>query len=701
MRTAWNLVRSLSSVLHYHSESAQDFFDLALDEAIAVTRSRIGYLYLDQLDRQELVLRAASRKASRESASVDPAYPFDLATNTEILNDVMHTSQPVVLNDFQARYPSTRSDVGGHAKLRRVLALPVFSGERIVAVVAVANKPRAYDNADIEWLRLLMDTAWASVERRKASEALAESANRFRDLVQDAPFPVMLHADDGTILQVSRSWCDITGYAHEELVTMADWTARAFGERQTVMQSGIDRLYDLTHRVDGGEYAVRTRTGDMRTWSFSSAPLGRLPDGRRVVVSMAVDITERQRGEAARRKAEQEQARLGTQLQQMQKIDAVGRLAGGIAHDFNNMLGVILGHADFALGELDPSQTVQADLLAIRKAALRSAELTSQLLAFARKQTVHPRVIDLNEAVSGMLQLLRRLIGEDIDLSWEPAANLWPVRIDPTQLDQVLANLCVNAREAIAGVGKVTIETGHFTFTTEFCAAHPGSSPGEQVILTVTDTGCGMEKSTLARLYEPFFTTKGGGKGTGLGLATVYGIVKQNNGYIDVSSEPDRGTSFRIYLPRNAGGSEQPSGQEAGEASQASRGHETILLAEDEPGIRTLADRMLTKQGYRVLSAGTPGEAIRLAADHGGEIHLLLTDVVMPEMNGRDLGRALMVHRPKLKCLFMSGYTAEVIAPRGVLDDDVNFIQKPFSTEQLAAKVREVLDHGLAPEEGG
>jgi signal transduction histidine kinase/ActR/RegA family two-component response regulator len=362
-----------------------------------------------------------------------------------------------------------------------------------------------------------------------------------------------------------------------------------------------------------------------------------------------------------------------------------------IFHDFNNMLAVILGHAEMALLQVDPAQPLHADLEEIRTAAERSANLTRQLLAFARKQTVAPKVLDLNETVAGMLKLLQRLIGENIHLTWQPGANLWPVRVDPSQIDQILANLCVNARDAIADVGTITIETGNAVFDEAYCAAHPDAVPGEYVRLAVSDTGCGMDQDTLAHIFEPFFTTKGVGKGTGLGLATVYGIVKQNNGFITVYSEPGQRTTFTIYLPRQVGKAEQA--RLAGAAEPALRGQETILLVEDEPVILELTTVMLERQGYTVLAASTPGEAIRLARERAGNIHLLMTDVVMPEMNGRDLAKNLLSLYPQLKHLFMSGYTANVIAYNGVLDEGVYFIQKPFSIKGLAAKVREALDH--------
>jgi CheY-like chemotaxis protein len=289
-----------------------------------------------------------------------------------------------------------------------------------------------------------------------------------------------------------------------------------------------------------------------------------------------------------------------------------------------------------------------------------------------------------------MLKMLQRLIGENIRINWQPDANLWPIKVDPSQIDQIMTNLCINARDAISDVGKVTIETGNIAFDEDYCAAYAGFLPGEYVLLAVGDNGCGMDKETLSHLFEPFYTTKEAGKGTGLGLATVYGIVSQNNGIIKVYSEPDKGTTFRIYLPRYVGKSGQPQIKGAMEAD--SRGRETILLVEDDQSILAMTTRMLEKQGYTVLSANTPGAAIRLSLEHSAEIHLLITDVVMPEMNGRDLAKNLLSLYPRIKRLFMSGYTADVIAHHGVLDEGVYFIQKPFSIKELAAKVRETLE---------
>jgi len=392
---------------------------------------------------------------------------------------------------------------------------------------------------------------------------------------------------------------------------------------------------------------------------------------------------------ADRKRAEEERAMLESQLHQAQKMESVGSLAGGIAHDFNNKLTVIIGHTCLALTEPDLDK-IHGNLVQIRKAAEQSADLTRQLLAFARKQTIAPKVLDLNETLASMLKMLQRLIGEDSCLTWKPAPDLWQLKFDPSQIDQILANLCVNARDAISVDGKITIETGNSTIDENYCAHHADVLPGEYVRLVVSDNGCGMSKETLDRIFEPFFTTKETGKGTGLGLATVFGIVKQNNGFINVYSEPGIGTTFTIYFPRHAG--ESMPVQKDGTAESAPRGKETIMVVEDELAILDMISSMLTSQGYRVLQANTPAEAMRLAKKYISEIRLLITDVIMPAMNGKDLANNLQPLNPRLKYLFISGYTADAIAQHGVLDEGVNFIQKPFSLLALASKVREILD---------
>jgi two-component system, cell cycle sensor histidine kinase and response regulator CckA len=375
---------------------------------------------------------------------------------------------------------------------------------------------------------------------------------------------------------------------------------------------------------------------------------------------------------------------------QAQKLEAVGRLAGGVAHDFNNLLMGIMGYAELCLDEIVAGHPARQWLDEIMRAAERSAEITRQLLAFARKQTIAPQVLDLNAAAAGMLNLLQRMIGEDIKLTWRPAAGLQAVKIDPSQVSQILTNLCVNARDAIAGVGKIIIETRNVVMHAADCTKHAEALPGRYACLSVSDTGSGMEKETLAQIFEPFFSTKGPGRGTGLGMATVYGIVKQNHGFVYASSEPGKGTTIKVHLPVVEAEDANVAVASHDEAPQG-RG-EQILLVEDERPVRVTCGLFLKSLGYQVLVADAPDTALRLATAHPGEIHLLLTDVVMPGMDGRQLAIRIREMQPHVAVLFMSGYTADVIARRGVLDAGVDFLAKPFTRGTLARRVRAVLD---------
>ncbi len=511
-------------------------------------------------------------------------------------------------------------------------------------------------------------------KRKQAETALKESEERFKAL-HNASFGGIVIHDKGLILECNKGLSEITGYAYQELIGMDGLALISDDTREKVIHN-IDTGYEKPYEVKGvrknGEiYPVRL---EARTIPYK---------GKNVRVVEFRDLTETKR-------VEKEKENLESQLLQAQKMEAVGKLAGGVAHDFNNMLSVIIGHAGLAMDEMDPTHPLYARLKQIKNAGERSAELTRQLLAFARKQTISPKVLNINKAVESMIKMLHRLIGEDIDLGWKPGNDIWPVQVDPSQIDQILANLCVNARDAIADVGEIIIATGNVTLDESYGVDHADFLPGDYVVLSVSDDGCGMDAETQERIFEPFFTTKKPGKGTGLGLATVYGVVKQNNGFIDVHTEPERGCSIEIYFHRHLSG--PVTLEEKNRVQTDNHGHETILLVEDEPAILEITTMMLEEMGYTVVGAKTPGEAIRLAQTYAGKIHLLLTDVVMPEMNGRNLAKNATAFCPDLKCLFMSGYTADVIAHHGVLDEGVNFIQKPFSKQNLSMKIRDVLD---------
>jgi CheY-like chemotaxis protein len=375
-------------------------------------------------------------------------------------------------------------------------------------------------------------------------------------------------------------------------------------------------------------------------------------------------------------------------------MEAVGQLAGGIAHDFNNLLTAILGNTQLLLRDLPPGDTKRQDVEEIRKASERAASLTRQLLAYSRRQMLQPEILDLNVVVAEMDRMLRRLIGEHIALNTVLAPELGRVRADPNQIEQVIVNLAVNARDAMPDGGKLTIETANMELDESFAQAHLGAVPGHYAMVAVTDTGSGMDASVRAHLFEPFFTTKEVGKGTGLGLATVYGIVKQSDGYISVYSEPGRGSSFKVYLPRIQ---TPQSAATASGKDRLDRGTETILVVEDEAAVLALSRRALEMQGYVVLAAADPAAAIRVVERHGGMIHLLLTDVVMPGLSGRELADRLIARRPGLRVLYMSGYPGDAVVQHGALPVGSAFLQKPFSPDGLARKVRDVLDSEHGP----
>ncbi len=547
-------------------------------------------------------------------------------------------------------------------------------------VLQVLTRVRAINDASGSIARVY-GTNQDITDRKQMELALQESEERFRKVFEESPLAMVMVGADFHFIGANTAFCGMLGYTEQEL------SSRTFRElMHTDPTSEKDMFMNGQFH---GKILDRTEIRFIRkdnTLVWCTVTLSTIHDNEnRFLYHLATmeDITRQ-------KEAEKEKTRLESQLRQSQKMEAIGTLAGGVAHDFNNMLGVILGYAELALNDIGPDHPLHTSLQEIRNAANRSADLTRQLLAFARKQTIAPKMLDLNKTIEGALKMLRRLIGENIDLSWLPGADAGPVEMDPSQIDQILANLCVNARDAITDVGNVTIETGAVTLDEEYSNTHPGFLPGDFVMLSVTDDGHGMDKSTVEKIFEPFFSTKERGKGTGLGLSTVYGIVKQNYGFINAYSEPGHGTTIRIYLPRHV--EKDTRKQKKTRPATTVYGHETILLVEDESAILNLTERILVGFGYRVLTASHPAEAISLAQKHAEAIDLLLTDLVMPDMNGKELANAILALCPKIKLLFMSGYTRNAIAHHGILKKGIHLLQKPFSVKVLGTKVREVLD---------
>ena len=525
---------------------------------------------------------------------------------------------------------------------------------------------------------------WNRQLRRSVREQTAEvQASRayLKNVLDASHDAVFVHdAATGQVLDVNRRVCELYGCTREQALAAP---MVEFSQGEPPYSANDATAWLRRARQEGPQvftWHARRRDGSL-FWVEVAVRFCVIGGAERFVV-LARDISDR-------RRVEEETRRLNGLLDQARKMESVGRLAGGVAHDFNNMLGVILGRAEVALDKLPADSPARADLAEINKAARRSADLTRQLLAYARKQPVAPRVLDLHGTVEGLLTMLRRLIGEHIALVWEPAPGPLALCIDPSQLDQILTNLCVNARDAISGVGRITIATGVSVIDQAACARYPDCNPGRYVTLSVEDTGCGRDEATRSRLFEPFFTTKETGAGTGLGLATVFGIVRQMGGCIEVDSEPGRGATVRLFLPAHEGGRDLPNLEDAGRRPPG--GTETVLIVDDESSILKIARRMLEKLGYAVLTAPGPSEAVAAASGHRGPIHLLLTDVVMPEMSGRDLVPRIQAMQPGIRVLYMSGYSQHILSNLVVLEAGLPLISKPFSFRELAEKIREVL----------
>ncbi len=592
-----------------------------------------------------------------------------------------------------------RGKAGAAHSPRFNLCVPLRAGARTIGVMSLAAEEAILDEEEMETLRGVGSQIAVALERaellgqlerkveerttalraeiaerERAQEALRESEACYRELVMNAPHAIFRTTPDGKFLNVNPAFVAMLGRESERELLALDSIVELYrnpGERTAIVERLLRR-----GRLEGLEVDLKRKDGAPLTFRFSSRLLNDAQGRPAYIESIGENITDRRV--------------LEEQLRQAQKMEAVGKLAGGVAHDFNNLLNVILGYSTLALERLEPSDPVRKHIGEISKAADRAAALTRQLLAFSRKQVLEPKVLDLNAIVTEMDKMLRRLIREDIELVSLPAEGLGRVKADPGQVEQILMNLVVNARDAMPHGGNLTIETGNVVLDENYARQHLEVTPGPHVMLAVSDTGHGMAPEIRTRIFEPFFTTKEQGKGTGLGLATVFGIVKQSGGSIWVYSEPGQGTAFKVYFPRFEG-DEQPAGL-LKKASQILRGSETILLVEDEESLRRLAREFLEASGYRVIEAQNSSDALRISEQHQGPIHLMLTDVVMPGLGGQELAERLAPARPETKVLYISGYTEQAINQHGVLDAGAAFLQKPFTPDDLRRKVREVLE---------
>jgi PAS domain S-box-containing protein len=513
-------------------------------------------------------------------------------------------------------------------------------------------------------------------ERKRAEQALKRSEADFRSMVLDAPYGIYRASLNGRFLQVNPALQKMLGYEQEQDLLGEDLATDIF--RHNGEYERLTQLLTHTEEIKDVEMEWKRQDGTPITVRCSGRRINDENGVPGYFEVFAEDVTEKRV--------------LERQLRMAQKMEAIGRLSGGIAHDFNNLLGVIIGYSRVLKRELGANNPLCEHALEVEKAGQRAAALTKQLLAFSRQQVLTPTVLSFNTLATDMEGMLRRLLGEDIEVSLELSPELGSVKADQSQIEQVIMNLAVNARDAMPTGGKLRIQTANVELDQTYARNHAGSKPGRYVLLSVTDTGIGMDAGTLTHIFEPFFTTKERTQGTGLGLATVYGIVKQSNGYIWVESEPSKGASFQIYLPRHA--DKLAADEQKLDSGERLRGSETVLLVEDAAPLRKLAQTFLEAGGFRVFSAGSGEEALEVAARYGGTFDLLLTDVVMPGMNGRVLAEHLLPREPGMKVLYMSGYTDSFIAGHGVLEQGTHLLHKPFTEEVLIGKAREVLDAG-------
>ena len=604
----------------------------------------------------------------------------------EAFREALAEKPDLILADYFVPSFDAMAALQMYRQLKLEIPLIVYSGAINEEMAIECMKSGATDYVFKDNLSRLGPVVKRALEEMKiyrkskqAEEALRESEERYRVLFETAKDAIFVCDKTGKFVDVNRAACEVLGYSREELLKLSpkEIDADPIGYDAFIkLRNGLtDKLtFEINQiRKDGTHLPVEI-TGS----SFNEK-------GQQMALAIARDISER-------KKTEEEKKKLEAQLHMAQKMEAIGKLAGGVAHDFNNILTVIMGNASLALMEVGKDNTLRQEIEEIRKAGERAASLTRQLLAFSRKQIVQPKILDINELLTDIEIMLGRLIGENVELLTIQAPALWRVEIDPGQIEQVIINLAINARDAMLQGGKLTIETDNVDLNENYFREHgiEGKKSGRYVVLAVSDTGNGMDKETQEHIFEPFFTTKEVGKGTGLGLSTIYGIVKQNNGFIWVYSEPGQGTTFKVYLPEVKKDADLEKKEQTPVDNPG--GSETVLIVEDNDLLRNFAQKALRGYGYRVMDAENGEDALRVCKEHDGQIDLMITDVVMPKMGGREAAERLRPLYPQMKVIYMSGYTDNAIVHHGVLEPGLNFLEKPFTPEGLARKAREVLD---------
>ncbi|HEX7960081.1 MAG TPA: ATP-binding protein, partial [Terriglobales bacterium] len=558
------------------------------------------------------------------------------------------------------------------------MGAPLKAGSAIFGVVALQSYDESirYGQKDKEILTFVSQHIASAIDRKRQEEALRNSETRYRSLVQSAVYGIYRSSVDGRFLDVNPALVSMLGYESADELLKVSLTRDLYVDPEERMR--LISTHERNRPVQNVEVRWRRKDGRPLTVRLSGRAITDSQGEIKEFEMIAEDVSERRL--------------LEEQLRHSQKMEAIGRLAGGIAHDFNNLLTVIKGYSELVLEELENADPLRCEVQEVQKAADRAAGLTRQLLAFSRQQVLAPRVLDLNQVIRDMDRLLHRLMGDDIDLTINLDPNLGRAKTDPGQIEQVVMNLAVNARDAMPKGGKLMIETMNAELDEGYVREHAAVNPGAYVMIAVSDTGVGMTEDIRSRIFEPFFTTKEPGKGTGLGLSTVYGIVKQSDGYVWVYSEAGIGTTFKVYLPRIDAPIDIIPNRTNG--LPIHRGTETILLVEDEDGVRALVRQLLTRQGYTVIESRHGGEALLLCERHQGKIDLLLTDVVLQQMSGRELAQRLKLVRPEMRVLYISGYTDDAVVQHGVLSTGTAFLQKPFTTDALIRKVRQLLNAG-------